>query len=195
MLLVAIAAFVLPSALSFDPSSPPADAARRALVFEDIQPCDQSLCTYLVFIYTEVAGPQSEKRIKSIAGGAFVELVQAQTYSGTFPNSFQIHWISFTKIFWKKTKSDVNLVFSCSLTTNNTCTVAMNDTTAQTIQDLDIVRDLIQIRPAAKITETLYTRLAQGFYGEQTLEGQLWVERLLIGNVYVMCIDIYLSKH
>ncbi len=51
--------------------------------------------------------------------------------------------------------------------------VAMNDTTAQRIQDLDIVRDLTQVSPAAKITETLYTRLAQGFYGEQTLEGQL----------------------
>jgi hypothetical protein len=87
MLLVAAAAFLLPGCLSFDHSSRPDGSSRRALVFEDIQPCDSERCTYLVFIYTEVAGPPAENRIKSIAGDDFVELVQAQTYSGTSPTN------------------------------------------------------------------------------------------------------------
>jgi hypothetical protein len=49
----------------------------------------------------------------------------------------------------------------------------MNDTTARQLEVLDIVRDIILIRPAMKITETLYTRLAAGFYGEQIQEQQL----------------------
>ncbi len=55
---------------------------RRELVLQDIQPCDQSLCTYLVYVYPESAGPDAEQSIKAIAGDQFVELAQAETYSG-----------------------------------------------------------------------------------------------------------------
>jgi hypothetical protein len=47
------------------------------------------------------------------------------------------------------------------------CAVAMNDTTAQRVKDLDIVRDATHMPPAAKISEILYTRLSAGFYGDQ----------------------------
>jgi hypothetical protein len=87
LLLLASMALFLPITLSQDPPSSLHDSPRRNLSLEDIQPCDQARCSYLVFVYTEVAGPEAEASIKSIAGEVFVELVQAETYSGTTGSS------------------------------------------------------------------------------------------------------------
>jgi hypothetical protein len=80
-----LAQVLLAIALSYPLRTAP-QQLRRALEIQDVQDCDDVLCTYLVFVHPQYAGPDAEQRIKSVAGDDFVELAQAETYSGSRSN-------------------------------------------------------------------------------------------------------------
>jgi hypothetical protein len=58
-------------------SPPPLD-----LGFQEDAACEQSLCTYMVSIFSNTSGYEAEQQLKSLVGNEYVELFQAQTYAG-----------------------------------------------------------------------------------------------------------------
>jgi hypothetical protein len=77
LVLALAAASLLSTAVQAD------DPPRRVLSFGDILPCDANPCAYLVSVYEDmVSGEDAFANISAIVDSHFVELVQANKYSG-----------------------------------------------------------------------------------------------------------------
>jgi hypothetical protein len=61
-------------------------STRPILYLEDVLPCLDERCAYLVTVNETAAGPEAQAEIEDLAGPNFVEVIASETYSGERPS-------------------------------------------------------------------------------------------------------------